>query len=276
MKIHFYGTGASEGVPAMFCECECCQKLRKLGGKNLRTRSGAQVDDEILIDFSADTYAHELYGGLDITAINYLFITHSHIDHLYAPDLLTIRPPMAFYKRKRELQVFGNDKAISKIQKELEGYGRSSAAEYLKLHAIKPFEKFQAGNYQVTALPANHDKNEDCLLYVITHNGKTLLYGHDSAMFGEDCWKSMKEFHFDCVVLDCTMVEETGIFKEHMGLPDNVIIRERMLKENMATKHTKFFATHFVHTYDPEHGRITPIFKEKGLIAAYDGLEEEF
>lgn len=26
MKLHFFGTGASEGVPAVFCECEYCQK----------------------------------------------------------------------------------------------------------------------------------------------------------------------------------------------------------------------------------------------------------
>ncbi len=31
MNIHFYGTGASEGVPALFCECQSCRAIRKLG-----------------------------------------------------------------------------------------------------------------------------------------------------------------------------------------------------------------------------------------------------
>lgn len=37
MKIKYWGTGASEGLPAVFCDCENCQKARRLGGKNIRT-----------------------------------------------------------------------------------------------------------------------------------------------------------------------------------------------------------------------------------------------
>ena len=48
MKLHFYGTGASEGVPAIFCECAYCKKIRALGGKNYRLRTCAQVDENLL------------------------------------------------------------------------------------------------------------------------------------------------------------------------------------------------------------------------------------
>ena len=53
MKIHFYGTGASEGFPAMFCTCDCCKTARELKGKNIRTRTGAQIDENLLIDFQS-------------------------------------------------------------------------------------------------------------------------------------------------------------------------------------------------------------------------------
>lgn len=279
MKIHFYGTGASEGVPAMFCECEHCKKMRKLGGKNLRTRTGAQINDDMLIDFSADTYAHKLYGGLDMLKIQYLLITHSHEDHLYACDLMTMKPPMAFYeKSKRELQVFGNEKSAEKIYQKSTKYNRDpkEIGKYVKVNIMKPYEKRIVGEYEIMALPANHDKNEECFIYVIIQGEKTLLYGHDSAMFDEEVWKALNQYRFDCVVLDCTMVEETGIFKEHMGLPDNIVIRERMLKEQIASERTLFIATHFTHIYDPEHERITPIFAQNGFIAAYDGMEVVF
>ncbi|MDO4267169.1 MAG: MBL fold metallo-hydrolase [Eubacteriales bacterium] len=278
MKIHFYGTGASEGVPALFCECENCRRMRRLGGKNLRTRTGAKVDEELLIDFSADTYAHVLYGGLDLTKINYLLVTHSHEDHLYSSDLMTLKPPMAFYERERSLAVYGNEKTAWKIRREMEKYGRSpeEVSKYVRIHEIAPYEKQQIGEYEVIPLPANHDKQENCLIYVIGRGGKYLLYGHDTAMFAEEAWQALKQYRFDCVILDCTMVEETGIFPEHMGLPDNILIRERMLKEHMASEQTKFIATHFTHIYNPEHERITPLFAEKGLITAYDGMEVEF
>lgn len=278
MNIHFYGTGASEGVPALFCECENCRTIRKLGGKNYRMRTSVQIDRDVLIDFSMDSYAQTLFRGLDLTAINHLLITHSHEDHYCPTELLRIKPPMAFYDRERVLHVYGNKRVNEKLQELKERYGEEQKGmeKYLTMQTLLPFEAFDMGEYRVTPLPANHDRREDCFIYAIEHEGKTLLYGHDSAMFGEETWQGLKAFSFDCVVLDCTMVERINVFKEHMGFPDNIKIRERMLREGMAREDTLFVATHFVHTFNPIHERITPIFREHGFVAAYDGLNIEF
>lgn len=64
MKLKYLGTAAAEGWPALFCHCEACKKARKLGGKNIRTRSQAIADNRLLIDFCADTYMHVLQQGL--------------------------------------------------------------------------------------------------------------------------------------------------------------------------------------------------------------------
>ena len=105
MKLHFYGTGASEGFPALFCQCENCARARKLGGKNIRTRASLGVDEELLIDFSQDTYSHCLYGGLDLTKIRHVLITHSHSDHFCPADIANILPPMAVTEPDRILHV---------------------------------------------------------------------------------------------------------------------------------------------------------------------------
>ena len=278
MKIRFYGTGASEGVPAVFCECQYCQQIKQLGGKNYRTRTCAQVDDDILIDFSMDSFAQVLFRGLDLTKINHVLITHSHDDHLFPMGLTQIIPPMAFYDRERILNIYGNEATVRKIQETViwKGDKREELSHCLKLHQLMLFQVIEVGEYQIRTLPANHDKREECFIYVIRHKNKTLLYGHDSAFFSEEAWDGLKAYRFDCVVLDCTMVEETGIFEGHMGLPDNIKIRERMLKEGMAVAATKFVATHFVHSCNPVHERISPIFAEKGFIPSYDGMELEF
>ena len=39
MKIKFLGTGAAEGIPAINCDCNHCNRARKEGGKLLRERS---------------------------------------------------------------------------------------------------------------------------------------------------------------------------------------------------------------------------------------------
>ena len=87
MKITYYGTAAAEGIPALFCECETCRAARKNGGKDIRTRSQAMIDDTLLIDLPADTYMHALVYGLPLTRVSHCMITHSHPDHLYPAEI---------------------------------------------------------------------------------------------------------------------------------------------------------------------------------------------
>ena len=56
MKLQYLGTAAAEGWPALFCACEACKKAEMLGGKNIRRRSGAILNDRVLIDFNADIF----------------------------------------------------------------------------------------------------------------------------------------------------------------------------------------------------------------------------
>lgn len=81
MKFQYLGTAAAEGIPAIFCQCENCEKIRKKGGKNIRTRSQAIINDDLLIDFNADSYIHFLNNNIDTSKIKYCLITHTHSDH---------------------------------------------------------------------------------------------------------------------------------------------------------------------------------------------------
>lgn len=55
MKIKYLGTAAAEGIPAIFCHCEICKHAREHGGKNIRTRAQALIDDKIMLDLGPDT-----------------------------------------------------------------------------------------------------------------------------------------------------------------------------------------------------------------------------
>ncbi len=50
MKLTYLGTAAAEGWPAVFCNCPCCRQARVLGGKDIRTRSQALVNEDLLLD----------------------------------------------------------------------------------------------------------------------------------------------------------------------------------------------------------------------------------
>ena len=66
------GTAAAEGFPAVFCRCKYCLEARRLGGKNIRTRSQSLVNDDLLIDFPPDAYSHFLSNGIEGDKIKYL------------------------------------------------------------------------------------------------------------------------------------------------------------------------------------------------------------
>ena len=83
MKLKYLGTAAAEGWPALFCKCESCERARKFGGKNIRTRSQSIIDNRLLIDFGPDTYLHVLQHHMPLEDIHHVLVTHSHIDHLY-------------------------------------------------------------------------------------------------------------------------------------------------------------------------------------------------
>ena len=50
MKIRYMGTAALERIPAVFCNCETCQRAMAAGGRNIMTRSQALIDDRLLIE----------------------------------------------------------------------------------------------------------------------------------------------------------------------------------------------------------------------------------
>ena len=95
MKIQYLGTAAAEGWPGIFCNCKVCKEALRRGGKDIRTRSQAVIDDKILIDLPPDTYLHMLTYGLDMPSIRTMLVTHSHQDHWYPEELMMRREGFA-------------------------------------------------------------------------------------------------------------------------------------------------------------------------------------
>ncbi len=275
MKVHFYGTGASEGFPAMFCMCEYCQAARRLKGKNIRTRTGAQVDESILIDFSVDAFSHIVYGGLDIGKIEYILLTHSHTDHFLANNVVNALPPMVSANAvNHKYQFFGNQKCAELFELALSD--KTDVQEYLSFTVLEDNKPIRLGDYTVTPIATIHDPKEECFIYCIEKDGKTLLYGHDTAMFTEETWAKLSKYVFSCVVLDCTSIMKANEFASHMSFHDNLAVKARMLADGMANAETSFISTHFAHTFNPLHKRLEEEMRPYGFAPAFDGMDHTF
>ncbi len=274
MKIKFLGTAAAEGIPYLFCACEKCVRARRLGGKNLRTRSQALIDGQLLIDLPADTYAHSLIHGIDFLNIHHCLITHAHRDHWSPEDLVFLMDiychPAADWAG---FTVYGSADLEPRLQ-QLAAEG----AKWFSKVTVAPFVPFRAGNYSITALKAYHG-TANPYVYAISDGSKTVLYAHDTDIFKEETWAYLKTsgLHFDLVSLDCTegAMEELN-YHGHGCLGRNIRFRALLKEAGVADENTVFVLNHFSHNglhacYDD----FAPIAAKEGFLTSYDGLELE-
>lgn len=277
MKFKFLGTGAAEGFPAMYCGCAYCEAARKSGGKDLRTRSQAMIDEDFLIDYPSDSFIHAMQYRLRMDSVKCIFVTHSHLDH-FAPEDATMRG-LAFAHNIREplVTVYGNE-AVKKVYDWAHETMIGKIKDGYTYRLLKAYEPVQAGEYTVIPLPARHDPNENCYIFVIRKGGKTILYGNDTGMLYEEVFDYLKEqnIYFDMVSLDCTMVENPVSDEgSHMGIDGVVRVKARLMESGNADGRTKFFANHFSHNGNPTQERLEKLLLPHGIMPAYDGLEVE-
>lgn len=275
MKIKYLGTAAAEGIPALFCTCEICCAARRLGGKNLRSRSQALVDDALLFDFPCDSLHHAWQNKLDFTQLHHCLITHVHNDHIYPPELKNLRKGFAQLPEDwPPFHIYGSEEI-----RELIAAALQAAPERLQFHPVTAFKSFQADKWTVTPLKAYHGTIHP-YIYMVQNQDKTLLYAHDTDEFPEETWAFLKKTkpHFDFVSLDCTGGAYQDLpYRAHMCLGRNIACRKEMLRLGLIHEKTPVCLNHFSHNglsvlYDDFCG----LAEKEGFLVSYDGLEIEF
>jgi phosphoribosyl 1,2-cyclic phosphate phosphodiesterase len=111
MRVTVLGSGTSNGVPVIGCECPVC---RSADPKNKRTRASVAVEcpaGTILIDTDTDLRQQALRWGLD--RVDAVLYTHAHADHLHGIDELRI-----FNLRQlKEIPCYANPDVAERIGK---------------------------------------------------------------------------------------------------------------------------------------------------------------
>lgn len=114
MKVTFLGTGTSQGVPVIACNCEVCLSKNEKD-KRLRTSVMFSFNGKnIVIDTGPDFRAQMLREKVDnIDAILY---THGHKDHTAGLD--DVRP--ICFKHKKEINLYAEQIVFDWLSKEFE------------------------------------------------------------------------------------------------------------------------------------------------------------
>lgn len=108
----FLGTGTSQGVPVIACDCRVCTSINP---KNNRLRSSLLVNVDgknFVIDTGPDFRQQMLVN--DVKMIEAVFFTHEHKDHIAGLD--DVR---AFnYRTKRDMEVYATHQVQEALKRE--------------------------------------------------------------------------------------------------------------------------------------------------------------
>jgi len=112
MKITFLGTGTSQGVPVIGCDCKVCLSKNQ---KDKRLRSSILVEDKetvIVVDTGPDFRQQMLREN--VQQLDAVVFTHEHKDHIAGLD--DVR---AFnFKQKKDMEVYATSETQVALKRE--------------------------------------------------------------------------------------------------------------------------------------------------------------
>ncbi|MFW5697759.1 MAG: hypothetical protein ACOCX1_04290, partial [Fimbriimonadaceae bacterium] len=168
MKVRLLGTGAADGIPALFSQDEISRFAREYGGHDLRTRSAAIIDDQLKIDLGPDTFHQMNREGLRASDWIGLVFTHSHEDHLTVSELQYALYPFT-PEEENGFCIFGNAAVLDIIRERYPDWP-------FELHLSASFKTFRVAEYEITPVKAFHVYGqEDAHNLLITREGRMLL-----------------------------------------------------------------------------------------------------
>lgn len=275
MKIKYLGSGGGAGIPELFCSCRICENSRKNGGKEIRNRPLAVINEELCIDLPCDARSSFLQQGFDARKIRYLLITHNHYDHFMSENFFT-RP-----EDWDSLDLFiskgsgaGLVKKCEELQK-IKPQGTMRPICYPRVHLVKAFEEFQAGNYSIVPIPANHAPELEAMNFIISYNGIHVLWLHDSGLMREETLRYLqnKDVCFSFVSLDCFLAKGEHAQSDHMNITQCACTVEQLKLSRCVNENTLIYLSHIGHLVNQTHEELVNEARRFRFHVAYDGAE---
>ena len=249
MDITFLGTGTSNGVPMIGCNCKICTSTNPKNHKDRCSIAITNKKGRVIIDTPPEFRLQCIREN--ISSLDAVLLTHNHADHIAGFD--DLRGFSLITNRK--IPVYGNEETISTIHQNY-GYmfhkpiNKSAIAKVDTRIIYKPTyiigEKF-------TPLKIKHGK-----LDIYAYKFRNVVYCTDCSYIPEESWEHF--YGLDVLIIDALR------FAPH---PTHYTFNKalRLIEE---FKPKRAYLTHTTHIFDYDE---TQYILPKNIYLAYDGLK---
>ena len=248
VSLTFLGTGTSQGVPVIACECKVCKSYDR-SDQRLRTSVLIQTGGlNLVVDSGPDFRQQVLRSGLK--QLDAILFTHQHRDHLAGLD--DVR---SFnFVQQKAMPIYGNELVIEQIRREFHYVFESKypGIPQLEIHQIDN-GTFEIDGLQITPIEVLHHK-----LPVLGFRIHDLTY-----------------------ITDANTIPEQEFDKIHGS---KILVINALQKDDHISHFTLDEALKVIDTIQPEKAYLTHISHKMGLhedvsqellpnvFLAYDGL----
>lgn len=273
MKLLVCGSGASEGIPALFCDCRICNNARMWQGREIRTRTAYQLGENLRFDFGPDLLAQQFKYDLHLDKLEHLFITHDHKDH-YTPLNLIYRKSQ-YVKLEKILHFHATAKLIKQAENILNENGSNFASCMIQPQEITFFkpERVDSCNGEkvcVTPIASDHMPAGETCIYDVQYKDKRILIGTDSGIYPDETWEYFSGKRYDLMILDGTS-GVLGLRHIHMGRECVVETVQRFREQGNCDGNTLVMVNHFSHNGKMNHRDLVEYYAPHDIHPAWDG-----
>lgn len=153
VRVTFLGTGTSQGVPVIACECAVC---RSENPKDKRLRSAVFIETplaNIVIDTGPDFRLQMLRAR--VKKLDAVLFTHEHKDHTAGLD--DIRP--FNFLQNKSMPLYGTSKVLNQLQTEFAyifAEKRYPGIPQVELHEISKEHSFEINGQEIMPIEVFH------------------------------------------------------------------------------------------------------------------------
>lgn len=253
MKVTFLGTGTSQGIPVIACDCEVCQSTDPKD-KRLRTSIHLEIDGLSLVVDTGPDFRQQMLRE-NIQHLDAVVFTHAHKDHIAGMDDIRAYN----FKQQSDIPVYADSIVQEALHRDF--HYVFAAEKYpgipeVKLHTIEN-KPFSIDNTVITPIKVWHYK-----LPVLGFRFKDFTYITDANSIDEE--EKAKIRGSKALVLNALRKTE---HISHFTLNQAIALSQELEIEN----------TYLIHL-SHQMGKHAQVEQElpKGIHIAYDGLKLQF